>query len=176
MSYKIITPAHLRSMRILSGLSRYELGVLMGGVPDSEVRVLERSSCLFSYDGHLKILVELLGQVDRALDIKIDVVTKTNTPYLFCYPNDDQFRKFEPILAKWMQFNSAHLAFTARLLDALAVGYGRFPTVVEIDQESYADFLAGLPDTPDKRIGWATLDYIHTVKIREGLPRRRVMA
>lgn len=161
------TPADLRAMRNLLGYTREELGGLLGGLSADDVRKIERSRTWFTFQGHVDLLEGLLVRVNREIDASLQGAPPA---FLITFPNDGAFRDYAPDWHAWMQFNSAHLLFTARLLDAWMAS-GHRPEVMELVPTPYEEFRAGknLPDDDATRLAWAA-DYRPIIKSRPGMP------
>lgn len=162
------TPADLRALRMLLGLSQEQVATLIG-VHGGEARQLERMRTHFIYRGHIAVLEGMLTRVNSLLadNVGDDVPAPE---FLFCYPNDDVFREMEPDLAAWMVFNTVHLMYLARLLDEWMQRDHR-PVMVEIIPQQYREFLDGIQgnDSLDNRIAWAHA-HMKVITFREGLP------
>jgi transcriptional regulator with XRE-family HTH domain len=164
------TTADLRAARMLLGLSRVEMGQLLG-VDAKEVQLLERGRTHFVFRGHAAMLEAMLEQVNTLLlEHTGDAVPAPE--FLFCYPNNEVFEEMEPALSKWMRFNSVHQMFMTRVMDDWMQRDHR-PVIVEIVPKQYQEFIAvrGGKDTIGQRTAWA-MEHLKVIKYRPGLPRQ----
>lgn len=161
------TPADLRAMRLLLGYTRQELALMLGeGLSDEHVRKLEAPRMLIVHEGHAAILTSLISLVNAELDV---AMRQPAPRFLLTYPNDGAFREYEPRL-HWMRFNSAHLMFTARLLDAWMMENHQ-AEVMQLVPDRYQAFRIahGLADAAETRMRWAA-EHRPLIKVRPGLP------
>jgi transcriptional regulator with XRE-family HTH domain len=160
------TPADLRAMRMLLGLSQEQV-VKIIGVSHGEVRTLEKGRTHFIYRGHAAILEGMVTQVNALLEANLGDDAAA-PEFLFVYPNDDVFLEMEPRLA-WMRHASVHQMYAARLMDEWVMR-GHRPAIVEIVPHQYQEeWLNGRPDTLENRNTWARA-HMQVIKMREGLP------
>jgi hypothetical protein len=169
------TPSDLRALRTLLGYSRDEMARLLdaGGrdgrpLTGEDIRKLERARTWFVSATHVETLEIMLARVNIALD---EALQGEPPKFLIAFPNDGAFRDYAPAMAEWMHYNSAHLMFTARLLDGWMVD-GHRPEVMELVPASYAQFRndRNAPDNDATRLAWAA-DYRTLIKQRSGLLR-----
>lgn len=161
------TPADLRAMRILLGYTRQELALMLGeGLSDEHMRKLEAPRMLIVHEGHAALLLGIMARVNAELDAAL---AQPAPRFLLTYPNDGAFRTYEPGLI-WMRFNSAHLMFIARLLDAWMME-NHHPEVMQLVPDQYEAFrqVGGLADATEVRLKWAA-EHRPLIKMRPGLP------
>lgn len=172
---RVATPTDLRAMRELLGLTREEVGHLMGVGP-GEIRDSERARTHYVFARHVNLLEHLLARVNGELDGVLETTRATTgaPDILIVFPNDGVFKDYEPELASWMPFNSVHQHFVWRQLDAWMADGAR-PVTVELVPTQYQEFLGGLKmtggakavDCESTRRMWAR-EHVKVIKMHQG--------
>lgn len=159
------TPADLKALRILLGMSTQQLGDVFG-IKQDDVSDLEDMHTHFVYAGHADFLESMLSRVNSLVDLWLD---RDPPESLVQYPNDGAFRDFEPDLS-WMIYSTVHQMFIARVCGEW-LKEGHRPKIATLVPARYREFnmKGGRVDSPEARSKWAWA-YTRQFKEREGLP------
>lgn len=155
------TPADLRALRIMCGLSVSEASSIVK-VPMATYERLERGK-------QLGVFADAFAPLRR---IEEAVAELASPPHPWPdggpavgYMNDEDLRRYDPKAAELVKFNSAH-----RMALAIAQSYTGVP-IVEIVPALYNRYLedGGVEDSPENRWSWARYRLVD-FRLKKGLP------
>lgn len=163
------TSSLLHCLRTLLGLNREEARLVLGGLPEGEMKNIERAKTHFVNSHHLRTLSAMLERVEALLDNELD--RDAPPPFLITYATDPDLAEFDPDLQKWMMFSSVHRMFTARLWNDWRA-MGKATSIIALVPPDYLAFLQtmGYRDSQESMMRWAA-GYVLNYKIHDRPPK-----